>query len=466
MSKSSHVYTCQECGTQHPKWIGCCPDCNAWNSLQEDVVSQIPKGLKRDKSTRPLDFVGLKGSSEPTERWKSQIQEFDRVCGGGLVPGSVILVGGDPGIGKSTLLLQVAARLSQGRSCAYVSGEEGISQVRMRASRLGVENTPLQLSSSTDLRSIIATLESKEAPDFLVVDSIQTMYLDSVDSSPGTVTQVRCCAQELIRVAKKTGTVVVLVGHVTKEGAIAGPRILEHMVDTVLYFEGERGHQFRILRSVKNRFGPTDEIGVFEMTQLGLQEVENPSAAFIADRHDDVSGSVIFGGIEGTRPLLVELQSLVAPSSLATPRRTVIGWDSGRLSMVIAVLEARCGVSFAGKDIYLNVAGGLKISEPAADLGVAAALLSALSNIPFPKDFIVFGEIGLVGEIRPVSQMASRLKEAEKLGFKGALTPPKRAKDALVDNSIFKLRSLKTLMEIFEFIGYDVKPKEMVHGTY
>ena len=468
MSKSSTLYICNECGTQHPKWVGKCPDCGGWNSLHEEVVSSVPKGLKRNSSTKPLEFYNLKGETAPPPRYITGINEFDRVCGGGLVPGSVLLVGGDPGIGKSTLLLQVAAMLSQTQKCAYISGEEGLDQIRLRAERLKVQESPIQLASDTDLRRIVAALETKDPPRLVIIDSIQTMYLDNLESAPGTVTQVRTCAQELIRLAKKSNIVLVLVGHVTKEGNIAGPRVLEHMVDTVLYFEGDRGHQFRILRSVKNRFGPTDEIGVFEMTSLGLQQIENPSAAFISQYRDGVNGSCIFAGIEGTRPLLVEIQSLVAPSSLGTPRRTVIGWDNGRLSMVIAVLEARCGVSFAGKDIYLNVAGGLRIMEPAADLAVAASLLSSLSGEPVLEDYVVFGEIGLSGEIRHVGQMSARLKESEKLGFKGAIMPKQNKKEDLSSSKKFALKELKTLAEIFELVAYSAEPekKKEHHGIY
>lgn len=439
-----------------PKWSGQCADCGGWNSILEETVAVIPKGMTPSKSSNSLEMFPLKGESSIHHRFASDINEFDRVCGGGLVPGSVILVGGDPGIGKSTLLLQVAAALSKNQTCFYISGEEGIDQVRLRAHRLGVENAAVQLSASSDLRRIIKTLEAKPAPQFVVIDSIQTIYLDSIDSAPGTVTQVRTCAQELIRIAKKNNLVLILVGHVTKEGTLAGPRVLEHMVDTVLYFEGDRGHQFRILRSVKNRFGATDEIGVFEMTQEGLRQVENPSAAFIADRQEHVSGSVIFAGIEGTRPLLVEIQALAAPSPFAAPRRNVIGWDAGRLAMIMAVLESRCGIGFGGKDIFLNVAGGLKITEPAADLAVAMALLSSISDTPLPTDHVIFGEIGLSGEIRNVGQIASRLKEAEKLGFKGAILPTYKQGEKKNSSTGFQATSLKKVMEILPFAGIDV----------
>ncbi len=434
MARAENRYVCQSCGAAHPKWAGKCDSCGAWNSLVEEAARAAgpPKGLGTGKG-RALSFVGLTGDSQATSRRKSGIAELDRVCGGGMVPGSALLIGGDPGIGKSTLLLQAMAALAQGKSgspldCAYISGEESLDQVRLRAARLNVSDAPVLLASATSIRNIISTLDHAKGPQVVAIDSIQTMYLDSLDSAPGTVSQVRASAQELIRLAKTRGFTVILVGHVTKEGTIAGPRVLEHMVDTVLYFEGERGHQFRILRAVKNRYGPTDEIGVFEMTDAGLAEVPNPSALFLGDRQRETTGSAVFAGIEGTRPMLVEIQALVAPSTLGTPRRAVVGWDGNRLAMVLAVLEARCGVPIGANDIYLNVAGGLRISEPAADLAVAAALISALVREPVPPDTVVFGEIGLSGEIRPVSQTDARLKEAEKLGFAAALTPPRRGR--------------------------------------
>ena len=341
MAKRTSQYICQACGAVSAKWAGKCEACGEWNSMVEEVVeSAAPKGIT-PRGGRRVDLVGLAGQDTPPARRVSGLAEIDRVLGGGLVPGSAVLIGGDPGIGKSTLLLQVVARLSNGGGCAYISGEEAVDQVRMRAARLGVSAAPVALAASTNVRDILATLDAPDGPSVVVIDSIQTMYVDSLDSAPGTVAQVRASAQELIRLAKKRGIALLLVGHVTKEGTIAGPRVLEHMVDTVLYFEGDRGHQFRILRGVKNRFGPTDEIGVFEMTEGGLMEVPNPSALFLADRRDDVSGAVVFAGMEGTRPVLVEIQALVAPSPFGTPRRAVIGWDTGRLAMVTAVLEAR-----------------------------------------------------------------------------------------------------------------------------
>lgn len=422
MSKTRTSYVCQSCGAVHARWNGKCDACGEWNSLvAESTESAPPKGLGSTRKGKQLDLVDLRISDEkPFKRYVTGLNEFDRVTGGGLVPGCAILLGGDPGIGKSTLLLQtVCALANKGLACVYVSGEEAVDQVRMRAQRLGLDKSPVQLASATNVREIAATLETTKT-DVLVIDSIQTMYVDTVESAPGTVTQVRTAAQEIIRIAKRTGTCVFFVGHVTKDGQIAGPRVLEHMVDTVLYFEGDRGHHFRILRTVKNRFGATDEIGVFEMNQSGLTEVQNPSALFLSQRQTDVTGSAVFAGLEGTRPLLVEVQALVAPAPYGTPRRAVIGWDTNRLAMILAVLEARCGLVFSGSEVYLNMAGGIRISEPAADMAVAAALISALQGSPIPGDMVFFGEIGLSGELRPVAQPELRLKEAEKLGFKDA----------------------------------------------
>jgi len=428
VSKKSLRYVCQGCAATHAKWNGQCADCGAWNSLiQENTPDPAPKGMGSKKG-RAIEFFALKGEQEKPPRFVSGIKEFDRTTGGGLVPGSALLVGGDPGVGKSTLLLQVAAALAGTVSCAYISGEEAIDQLRLRADRLNVESAPVNLAAATSVRDITTTLGNPNGPKVVVIDSIQTMYVDNVDSAPGTVTQVRTSAQELIRLAKSTGFCVILVGHVTKEGTIAGPRVLEHMVDTVLYFEGERSHQFRILRAVKNRFGATDEIGVFEMGDAGLSEVENPSALFLSDRDTQISGASVFAGLEGTRPVLVEIQSLISPSQLATPRRAVIGWDSNRLAMLMAVLDARCGLALGGGDVYLNVAGGLRVTEPAADLAVVAALVSSLSGVPLPPETVFFGEVGLSGEIRPVAHSDVRLKEAEKLGFKHAVIPTQRSK--------------------------------------
>ena len=422
MSKSAPAFTCTACGAVHRKWAGKCDACGAWNSIIEEApLSTGPKSLGAKGRTIPL--TDLTTEETPPPRAASGMDEFDRVLGGGLVPASAILVGGDPGIGKSTLLLQATASFARkGLKCMYISGEEASAQVRMRAQRLGLTDAPVSLGAETALRDILTTLDA-ERPQLAVIDSIQTMWLDTVDSAPGSVSQVRAAAHELVTFAKRRGVAVILVGHVTKDGQIAGPRVVEHMVDTVLYFEGERGHQFRILRAVKNRFGPADEIGVFEMTGDGLAQVTNPSALFLSDRGQSSPGSAVFAGIEGTRPVLTEIQALVAPSNLGTPRRTVVGLDSGRLSTILAVLESRCGIPFAGLDVFLNVAGGMRVSEPAADLAVAAALLSAREDVALPPDMVLFGEISLSGALRPVGQTENRLKEASKLGFSQAIAP-------------------------------------------
>jgi DNA repair protein RadA/Sms len=452
MAKSKTSYVCQSCGAVHAVWSGKCDSCGEWNTIvAEAVESSPPKGLGSGKKSRSLDLVSLKAHEErPLLRHVTGFGEFDRVTGGGLVPGCALLLGGDPGIGKSTLLLQVVCSLAQkGLSCVYVSGEEAVDQVRLRAQRLGLAGAPVLLASATNVREIAATVESSRV-DVLVIDSIQTMYVDTVESAPGTVSQVRTAAQELTRIAKKSGTCVFFVGHVTKDGQIAGPRVLEHMVDTVLYFEGDRGHQFRILRTVKNRFGPTDEIGVFEMMEQGLSEVKNPSALFLSQRQQDVTGSAVFAGLEGTRPLLVEVQALVAPAPYGAPRRSVVGWDQNRLSMILAVLEARCGLIFSGSEVYLNMAGGIKITEPAADLAVAAALISALQGTPVPPETVFFGEVGLSGEIRPVAQPDVRIKEAGKLGFTEAWVaePPRSGKKPAKPPSGIVLREIGHLDEL------------------
>ena len=418
-------FTCTACGATHSKWSGRCDACGAWNTITEvEAISATPgkAGLGKMRG-RTLELTDLGHDEAPPPRTASGIDELDRVLGGGLVEASAILVGGDPGIGKSTLLLQAAASFARnGLETIYVSGEEASAQVRMRARRLGLSDAPVRLAADTNLRDILTTLDT-ERPKLAIIDSIQTMWLDSVEAAPGSVSQVRAAAHELTAFAKRRGISVIMVGHVTKDGQIAGPRVVEHMVDTVLYFEGERGHQFRILRAVKNRFGPADEIGVFEMTGAGLSEVANPSALFLGARETQSPGAVVFAGIEGTRPVLVELQALVAPSPHSQPRRTVVGWDGSRLAMILAVLEARCAIPFAGLDVYLNVAGGLKISEPAADLAVAAALLSAREDVALPPDTVVFGEISLSGALRPATQTENRLKEAQKLGFTAAIAP-------------------------------------------
>lgn len=457
MSRTQSKFVCQSCGAVTSKWSGKCESCGAWNTITEERSNETPpkgKGLKAATKAQKISLTGLSGDSDTPDRTLSGLNEFDRVIGGGFVPGSAILLGGDPGIGKSTILMQAAAALAaRGKRVVYISGEEAIAQLRMRAARLGLSDAPVQLGAETNVEDIIATLKSEQSDghvDLVIIDSIQTVWSPVIESAPGTVSQVRASAQDLIHYAKSADTSLVLVGHVTKEGQIAGPRVLEHMVDTVIYFEGDRGHHFRILRAVKNRFGPTDEIGVFEMRGAGLVEVANPSALFLEAREENVPGSVVFAGLEGTRPLLVEIQALAAPSSLATPRRAVVGWDSNRLSMVLAVLEARCGLSFAGRDVFLNIAGGLKINEPAADLAVAAALISSICNQPLAPNSVTFGEISLSGAIRPVSQTGLRLKEAAKLGFYTANTalPANIEKPPLEVNNLEKLADLLKQMNI------------------
>ncbi len=448
MAKSTSTFVCQSCGSIHPKWSGKCDACNSWNSIVEETMDATPKGLTSGKG-RKIEFVALEANAQEAARSSSGMGELDRVLGGGLVAGSAVLIGGDPGIGKSTLLLQmVAAIAGTGIQCVYVSGEESVGQVSLRAKRLGIENKHVQLASATSVRDIIATLDVPAAPDVVIIDSVQTMYLDNLDAAPGTVSQVRAASHELIKMAKKRGITLFLVGHVTKDGQIAGPRVLEHMVDSVLYFEGERGHQFRILRAVKNRFGGTDEIGVFEMCDAGLREVPNPSALFLSTHEQPISGACVFAGMEGTRPLLVEIQALVAPSYMSSPRRAVVGWDTGRLAMVLAVLETRCGIRFSDKEVYLSIAGGIRVNEPAADLAVAAALLSALYDLPLPNSCVMFGEIGLSGEIRSVSRMETRLKESEKLGFKAAYIPKTASQSGAFKGLTLPLKHVETVSDL------------------
>ncbi|MDC7682011.1 DNA repair protein RadA [Asticcacaulis sp. BYS171W] len=445
MSKAQAVFVCQSCGMTHTKWAGQCSGCLTWNTLVQETFSTPPGGLKPETSKisrlTKLNFETLDTQDEAPARMVTGIEEFDRVCGGGVVPGSAILLAGDPGVGKSTLLLQVTARAAMnGLRVAYISGEEAVEQIRGRALRMGVTKAPVDLAAETSLRTILDALK-RDKYDLVVVDSIQTLWSDAIDAAQGSVSQVRACAGELVRLAKKTRTAMILVGHVTKEGQIAGPRVVEHMVDAVLSFEGERGYPFRILRGSKNRFGATDEIGVFEMGDGGLREVPNPSALFLGDNDERSSGSAVFAGIEGSRPVLVEIQALVAPSALGTPRRAVVGWDSGRLAMILAVLESRCGLGFGGKDVYLNVAGGLKINEPAADLAAAMALVSALLDQPLPKASVIFGEISLSGEVRGVSRMEARMKEALKLGFSNAIAP-----STALENAPFEVKAYSHLV--------------------
>jgi len=426
MAKISKAYVCQACGAVTARWSGKCASCGEWNSIIEE---QAPSGSPalvaiRGGKGRLASFETLAAATIDAPRLPTGMTELDRVLGGGLVPGSAVLVGGDPGIGKSTLLLQAAAKLAEtGARVVYLSGEEAPAQVRMRAARLGLAHAPVALGTETNLANIVATLGSTVPPVLVIIDSVQTLWSEGVEAAPGTITQLRSCASALISHAKGSGSTLALVGHVTKDGQIAGPKVIEHMVDTVLYFEGLSGHQFRVLRAIKNRFGPTDEIGVFEMRSDGLEEVDNPSALFLSDRDRDAPGTAVFAGMEGTRPILVEIQALVAPSLLGTPRRSVVGWDPNRLAMLLAVLEAHCGMRLGSHDVYLNVAGGLRLQEPAADLAAAAALISSLTGRPAPEDTVYFGEVSLTGAVRAVGHRDQRLKEAAKLGFARAAVP-------------------------------------------
>ncbi len=436
MPRAKTRFVCQACGAVTPRWSGRCGTCGAWNALVEEPAAR-PMAGARGKALpegRPLELAPLSGEEAAPPRLLCGIGEFDRVAGGGFVPGSAVLVGGDPGIGKSTLLLQaLAAMAEQGRRCVYVSGEEAPAQIRLRANRLGVSSAPLMLASETGVDDIVATLSGGPPPEVVVIDSIQTLWSSAIEAAPGSVSQLRGGTESLIRFAKKSGTVMLFIGHVTKEGQIAGPRVVEHMVDAVFYFEGDRGHHYRILRAVKNRFGPTDEIGVFEMGGKGLIGVENPSALFMGDAETRPAGAAVFAGMEGARPLMVEVQALAAPSALGTPRRSVVGWDAARLAMVLAVLETHGGVRIGGHDVYLNIAGGLRVREPAADLAAAAALVSSLTGNPLPPRCAVFGEIALSGAVRPAAQTAQRLKEARKLGFTSVIAAPGREKGARED---------------------------------
>ena len=429
MARDGAIYVCQSCGAVHGKWSGQCGACGQWNCIVEESQSAPPGALKPASTARGrgVVFETLQSDTPEPPRIITGVGEFDRVCGGGVVPGSAILLGGDPGVGKSTLLLEVTAKAALGGArVAYISGEEAVEQIRARARRMGFADAPVNLASATALREIVSTLK-RDKFDIVIIDSIQTLWSDAHEAGPGSVTQVRACAGELVRLAKASGMAVVLVGHVTKDGQIAGPRVVEHMVDAVLSFEGERGYPFRILRAGKNRFGATDEIGVFEMTDAGLSEVSHPSALFLGEGGERAAGAAVFAGIEGSRPVLVEFQALVAPSAYGTPRRAVVGWDSGRLAMLLAVLEARCGIGFGDRDVYLNVAGGLRVSEPAADLAAAAALISSAVDVPLPQRAVVFGEISLSGEVRAVGRAEVRLREAAKLGFDQAIAPESAA---------------------------------------
>src|SRR6201996_4102267 len=451
MAKSSTSYVCQSCGSTHSKWSGKCEACGGWNTIvEEGIAPPLGSGASRRAKGRRITLEDLKTEDAPPQRRPTGIAEFDRVTGGGLVPGSALLIGGDPGIGKYTIILQALGEdVKQGGHAIYISGEEAMAQVRMRAARMGLSEAPLMLGAATNVEDILATLEAGKPPGIVAIDSIQTLWTGALDAAPGTIAQVRTASFDLVRYAKSTGAALILVGHVTKDGQIAGPKVVEHLVDAVLYFEGERGHHFRVLRAVKNRFGPTDEIGVFEMTGKGLAEVANPSALFLGDRNSTSPGTAVFAGLEGTRPLLVEIQALVAAAGYGSPRRAVVGWDTGRLAMILAVLDARGGVGISASDVYLNVAGGLKVSEAAADLAAAAALISSFAGEPLPKETVFFGEISLSGDVRPAPQAELRLKEAAKLGFSTAVVPV----GTKVEGAGLTLRPISNVTELIALAG-------------
>jgi DNA repair protein RadA/Sms len=450
MAKPKTVYSCTECGGQSPKWQGQCPHCGAWNTLVESVATPAPTRFANVAGTRAA--VRALGSVEPTDkpRFATGIDEFDRVLGGGMVPGAVILLGGDPGIGKSTLLLQAMTIIGASRKALYVSGEESVEQIALRAQRLGLINAPIALLAEVQLEAIAATIDA-EAPEVVVIDSIQTLYTEALTSAPGSVSQVRDCAAQLTRIAKQRGIVVVFVGHVTKEGAIAGPRVLEHIVDTVLYFEGDTHSSFRLVRAIKNRFGAANELGVFAMTERGLRGVANPSALFLSQHDAGVAGSAIVATLEGSRPLLVEVQALVDPVAGGMPRRLSVGLDPQRLALLLAVLHRHGGVETGGYDVFVNAVGGVRIAEPATDLGVLLAVYSSFSNKPLPSKSIVFGEVGLAGEIRPVQRGQERIREAAKLGFRTIVIPaankPRQAIDGVEIVTVARAADALTLLE-------------------
>ena len=470
MSKKKTAYSCQNCGSVHFKWAGKCPDCGAWNSMVEEfaeggsshftrIDDKVSNSSGKKSSAKKIELVKLNGEAQDFPRVQTNIGELDRVLGGGLVQGSVVLIGGDPGIGKSTLLLQTADCLAKNKNqVIYIAGEESIDQVRLRAKRMGVSQDSIEIAATTNVSEIVASIKTGSKPTIVIIDSIQTMFLEELSSAPGTVSQVRAAAGELTIFAKKNNITLLIVSHVTKDGQIAGPKVLEHMVDTVLYFEGEKDLHFRILRSIKNRFGAANEIGVFEMNDIGLSEVTNPSELFLTSYERDTSGTAVFAGIEGTRPLLAEIQALVAPSFMPTPRRAVVGWDHNRLAMIIAVLNNRFGLNLFDKEVYLNVVGGLKIEETAADLAVACALISAARDIALSSSAIAIGEIGLTGEIRMVSNLEGRLKEAAKLGFKKCLIPKANEKNknfanlkkSLPELELFLISHIRDLAQFFK----------------
>ena len=452
MPKQKTIYTCSLCGYQTPKWLGKCPDCDQWNSFYEELKTKPSRysSLNTETSNNsptPLNEIILNAEN----RVLTDIKELDRVLGEGLVQGAVVLIGGDPGIGKSTLALQAITKLAlKKKAVLYVSGEESLKQLRMRAERLGRLPENLFILAETSFENITREINNIK-PEIIIIDSVQTIYTSELESAPGSVSQIRETCARLINLSKKTDTSAFLIGHVTKEGAIAGPRVLEHMVDTVLYFEGDRGHSYRILRAVKNRFGSTDEIGVFEMGQSGLSEVANPSELFISERPENSSGSAVVPSIEGTRPILVEIQALVTPTSLSMPRRAAIGLDSNRASILIAVIEKKLGIPLYNQDVFLNVAGGVRLNEPGIDLGIISAIVSSKLDQPIPADTVICGEVGLTGEVRSISQTAVRINEAARLGFTKCILPKNSLKN-IQNSQKINITGVETIKEAMDAI--------------
>lgn len=451
--KTKTVYICSECGAESPKWAGKCPMCGAWNTLNEEIVRKETAASSASLSYKVATAHKISDiSAENEHRYKTGINELDRVLGGGLVKGSLVLLSGEPGIGKSTMLLQICGKLAVEGQILYVSGEESVRQLKLRADRLGIDNPQLSIMSETDPQSVAEYVRVNK-PSVVVVDSIQTMNIPEISSASGSVTQVRESANLLLRLAKTEDIPIILVGHVNRDGAIAGPKVMEHIVDAVLYFEGEKLHTYRILRAIKNRFGSTNEIGVFDMTDRGLEEVENPSAMLISDRIKNVSGTCVACVLEGSRPILAEIQSLVTPTGFGNPRRMATGFDYNRLNMIIAVLEKRMGFFFANMDTYLNVVGGLRLDEPAVDLAVAMALVSGIRDIPVPQDVIAFGEIGLSGELRSVPQVAARVSEAARLGFTRCIVPESCVAQLKGLSGAIEIIGARTVRQAVDIIG-------------
>ena len=458
MGNPNVIFKCQQCGFISPKWLGRCPECRTWQSIVEEVEH---KGVKRNaphlSSTQPVPLNDIPSASEA--RTLTGLGEWDRVLGGGLTPGSLVLLAGDPGIGKSTILLQALAQLAQTRRVLYVSGEESHRQIKMRAERLGANAPNLYAFSETSIDALMEVVDN-DPPEILAIDSIQTMYAGHLDVAPGSISQVRECSARLMRVAKEKNISIFLIGHVTKEGSIAGPRVLEHLVDTVLYLEGDKSHTFRLLRAVKNRFGSTNEIGVFEMKENGLREVPNPSEFLLAERPAGASGSVVACAMEGTRPLLVELQALVSPSGWAQPRRTSMGVDANRLSLILAVLEKKAGFNFAQQDVFVNVAGGVRLLEPAADLAIVAALMSSYLDHPLPPDLTAWGEVGLAGEVRGVGHSSLRVSEARKLGFNKHLMPGRNVDQLMQEEQSSGCLSVRSLGDVLNLLFSEAAPND------